>query len=135
MVNDWIAIAAMGTVAVGLPLSFLLISRLLRPSVPEKQKQITYESGEQPTGDTRIKFDIQYYLVALLFVVFDVETVLIYPWTVIFADNRSTFIPAFIFIIVLFIGLGWAWKNGGMEWLKPSEIRKQGQEQRQGGQR
>lgn len=120
MVNPWIGIAAFAVVATLIPASFLLVSWLLRPSVPEKQKKITYESGEQPTGDTRVKFNIQYYLLALMFVVFDIETVLIYPWAVVFADNRSTFIPALVFVVILFFGLGWAWKNGGMEWVKPS---------------
>lgn len=120
MVNPWIGIAAFAVVATLIPASFLLVSWLLRPSVPEKQKQITYESGEQPTGDTRVKFNIQYYLLALMFVVFDIETVLIYPWAVIFADNKATFIPAVVFVVILFFGLGWAWKNGAMQWVKPS---------------
>ncbi|MDY6779234.1 MAG: NADH-quinone oxidoreductase subunit A [Halobacteria archaeon] len=119
MANDWIAIAAMAIVATVLPLTLVVLSKILRPSVPEKQKETTYESGEKPTGDTRIRFNIQYYTLALLFVVFDIETVLIYPWVVVFSDNQSTFLPALIFIVVLFIGLGWAWKNGGMEWIKP----------------
>lgn len=120
MVNDWIAVAALAVVAVIVPLSLSMGSWLLRPSVPEKEKKRTYESGENPTGDTRIRFSIQYYMVALLFVVFDIETVLIYPWAVIVADNPDqTFIPAFIFIVVLFVGLGWAWKNGAMDWVRP----------------
>lgn len=119
MAGDWIAVAAMVVVATLIPLSLHAVSWLLRPSVPEKQKSKTYESGEQPTGDTRIRFNIQFYLLALMFVVFDVETVLLYPWVVIVADNPETFIPAFIFIAELAVGLGWAWKNGGMEWIKP----------------
>ncbi|MDY6775076.1 NADH-quinone oxidoreductase subunit A [Halorutilales archaeon Cl-col2-1] len=122
--NDWIAVAAMGVVVLAIPLVMQGVSYFLRPTVPEKQKSITYESGESPTGDTRIGFSIQYYMLALLFVVFDIETVLLYPWVTVFADNPGTFVPAFIFIVVLFVGLGWAWKNGAMEWVKP-DVRQQ----------
>lgn len=117
--SDWIAVAAMLIVASALPVSLAVLSWLLRPSVPEKQKRKTYESGEQPTGSTELRFNIQYYLLALMFLVFDVETVLLIPWLVTFADNPGTLFPAFIFIFVLFIGVGWAWRNGGMEWVKP----------------
>lgn len=117
--SDWTAVAAMLVVATAIPLSFVALSKLLRPSVPEKQKSKTYESGEQPTGDTRLRFNIQYYMVALMFLIFDIETVLIVPWAVVFADRPETLLPAFVFVFILFIGVGWAWRNGGIEWLKP----------------
>lgn len=120
--SDWTAVAAMLVVAAAIPLSFVALSKLLRPSVPEKQKSKTYESGEQPTGDTRLRFNIQYYMLALMFLIFDIETVLIVPWVVVFADNPATLLPAFVFIFILFVGVGWAWRNGGMEWLKPQTV-------------
>ena len=120
--SDWIAVAAMLVVAGGIPVSLVVLSSLLRPSVPETQKRKTYESGEQPTGDTELRFNIQYYLLALMFLVFDVETVLIIPWTVTLVDNPSTLLPAFVFILLLLVGVGWAWRNGGMEWIKPHRI-------------
>ncbi|MCX2818952.1 MAG: NADH-quinone oxidoreductase subunit A [Methanobacteriota archaeon] len=120
--SDWTAFAAMLVVAGGIPVSLVALSRLLRPSVPETQKSKTYESGEQPTGDTDLRFNIQYYLLALMFLVFDVETVLIIPWTVTLADRPETFLPAFVFILLLLIGVGWAWRNGGIEWIKPHRV-------------
>ncbi|MFB6166068.1 MAG: NADH-quinone oxidoreductase subunit A, partial [Haloarculaceae archaeon] len=69
MSNPWIAIGAFALVGVLIPLGMMAVSWLLRPSVPEQGKRATYESGEIPTGDTRIRFNIQYYMVALLFVV------------------------------------------------------------------
>ncbi len=117
--SDWIAIAAMVVVAGGLPIGVVLVSRLLRPSVPERQKQKTYESGEVPTGDTRIRFSIQYYLVAMMFLVFDVEVVLLIPWAVYLVQDPSTYVPAFVFIVILFIGMGWAWRNGAIQWIRP----------------
>jgi NADH-quinone oxidoreductase subunit A len=125
MTNAWIAIGALAAVAIIIPLSMMFVSWLLRPSVPEQGKRATYESGEVPTGTSRsIKFNIQYYMVALLFVIFDIETVLIFPWTVIYNDAVSqaglfkALVPMLVFIGVLVIGLGWAWRNGAVEWVR-----------------
>ncbi|MFB6270854.1 MAG: NADH-quinone oxidoreductase subunit A, partial [Halobacterium sp.] len=70
--NPWIAIGMLALVGVLIPLGMMAVSALLRPSVPEQGKRSTYESGEIPTGTARIQFNIQYYMVALLFVVFDI---------------------------------------------------------------
>ncbi|MCO8265536.1 NADH-quinone oxidoreductase subunit A [Haloferax prahovense] len=123
--SDWIAIGAMGLVGVGLPLAMMAVSALLRPSVPEQGKSATYESGEVPTGTARVQFNIQYYMVALLFLVFDIETVLIFPWTVIYrsaleqgASLATILTPMLVFIGVLVVGLVWAWRNGAVKWVK-----------------
>ncbi|ADQ67711.1 NADH-quinone oxidoreductase subunit A [Halogeometricum borinquense] len=123
--SEWIAIGALALVAVGIPLGMMAVSAILRPSVPEQGKSATYESGEIPTGTARVQFNIQYYMVALLFVVFDIETVLIFPWTVIYrsalsqgADLATVLLPMLIFIGVLVVGLAWAWRNGAVEWVK-----------------
>ncbi|MFC6955095.1 NADH-quinone oxidoreductase subunit A [Halorubellus litoreus] len=123
--NPWIAVGALGVVSVVIPLSMMLVSSLLRPSVPEDSKRTTYESGEVPTGGTRIRFNIQYYMVALLFVVFDIETVLIFPWTVIYRSALedgvglvTVLAPMLVFIGVLVVGLAWAWHNGAVQWAR-----------------
>jgi len=124
MSNPWIAIGALALVALLIPVSMMVVSALLRPSVPEQGKTSTYESGEIPTGDTRIKFNIQYYMVALLFVVFDIETVLIFPWTVIYQDAVAevglarALVPMLAFIGVLVVALAWAWRNGAVKWVR-----------------
>jgi NADH-quinone oxidoreductase subunit A len=125
MTNAWIAIGALAAVAIIIPLSMMLISWLIRPSVPEQGKRATYESGEIPTGSSRsIKFNIQYYMVALLFVVFDIETVLIFPWTVAYSDAIEqaglfrALAPMLAFIGILVVGLAWAWRNGAVEWVR-----------------
>ena len=121
--NPWIAIGALAFVAIAIPLSLMGVSSLLRPSVPEQGKSAVYESGEIPTGNTRIRFNIQYYMVALLFLVFDIETVLIFPWTVIYRDAVQSaglvaaLVPMLVFIGVLVIGLAWAWRNGAVQWI------------------
>jgi len=125
MSNPWIAIGALAVVALAIPITMMVVSSLLRPRVTEQGKTATYESGEIPTGSSRkIKFNIQYYMVALLFVIFDIETVLIFPWTVIYRDAVSSagivpvLVPMLVFIGVLVVGLAWAWRNGAVRWVK-----------------
>jgi NADH-quinone oxidoreductase subunit A len=132
MANAWIAIGALALVAVAIPISMMVISSLLRPSVPEQGKQATYESGEVPTGSSRsIRFNIQYYMVALLFVVFDVETVFIFPWTVVYQDAINTvglvraIGPMLLFIGILLVGLVWAWRKGAVQWIRSPRAERQ----------
>jgi NADH-quinone oxidoreductase subunit A len=138
MANPWIAIGALALVAVIIPLSMMVISALLRPSVPEQGKRATYESGEVPTGSSRhIRFNIQYYMVALLFVVFDVETIFIFPWTVVYGDLAGNpevglvraLVPMLVFLGTLVIGLAWAWRNGAVEWVRSPRADRQRVEQ------
>ncbi|MFW5900885.1 MAG: NADH-quinone oxidoreductase subunit A, partial [Halodesulfurarchaeum sp.] len=70
--NPWIAVGMLAVVAIVIIVAMMGISQLLRPSVPEQNKRTTYESGEVPTGNTHVRFNIQYYMVALLFLVFDI---------------------------------------------------------------
>lgn len=130
--SEWIAIGALAVVAVGIPIAMMFLSWLIRPSVPEQGKRATYESGEVPTGNSyQIQFNIQYYMVALLFVVFDVETVLILPWTVIYQDAVGelglghALVPMLVFIGILVVGLAWAWRKGAVEWVKSPRANRQ----------
>jgi len=132
MTNSWIAIGALALVGIAIPLSMMAVSYLLRPTVPEQGKRATYESGEVPTGSSqRIKFNIQYYMVALLFVVFDIETVLIFPWTVIYGDAVAqvglarALYPMLGFLGMLALGLGWAWRNGAVKWVRSPRASRQ----------
>ncbi|MFB6103865.1 MAG: NADH-quinone oxidoreductase subunit A [Halobacteriaceae archaeon] len=133
--SDWIAIGALAVVGALIPAGMLGLSSLLRPRVPEQGKRAVYESGEIPTGSTRIRFNIQYYMVAVLFVVFDVETVLIFPWTVIYnaavesAGLYTALAPMLVFIGVLVVGLAWAWQNGAVRWVRSPQYRPQRGEQ------
>ncbi|MFC6988320.1 NADH-quinone oxidoreductase subunit A [Haloplanus sp. GCM10025708] len=135
--NQWIAIGMLGVVGVALPIGMMVASALIRPRVPEQGKTATYESGEVPTGTARIQFNIQYYMVALLFLVFDIETVLIFPWTVIYrsalAEGVSlskALVPMLVFIGVLVVGLVWAWRNGAVSWVtSPRALRRKTERQ------
>nr|YP_009258675.1 subunit 3 of NADH-plastoquinone oxidoreductase [Coleochaete scutata]ANI25659.1 subunit 3 of NADH-plastoquinone oxidoreductase [Coleochaete scutata] len=93
------------------------ISKFIAPTIPNPEKQTTYESGIEPMGEAWIQFQIRYYMFALVFVIFDVETVFLYPWAMSF-DQLGVygFIEAIIFIIILVIGLVYAWRKGALEW-------------------
>jgi NADH-quinone oxidoreductase subunit A len=95
----------------------LLAGGLLRPRRPYREKLVAYESGVQPFSDARIPFPMRYYVIAMLFVIFDIEAVYLYPWAVVFKDiGLYALIEMAFFIIVLFIGYIYAWRKGALEW-------------------
>ncbi len=99
------------------PAAALIASKVVRPGGGGLERRTTYESGMEPIGGAWIQFNIRYYMFALVFVVFDVETVFLYPWAVAF--NRLgllAFIEALIFIAILVIALVYAWRKGALEW-------------------
>ena len=99
------------------PALALSASKLLRPSERYPEKSTTYESGMEPIGGAWIQFNIRYYMFALVFVVFDVDTVFLYPWAVAFHSlGLLAFIEALIFIAILVIALVYAWRKGALEW-------------------
>jgi NADH-quinone oxidoreductase subunit A len=112
---------ALGVLFVG---GMLALGRLLRPDNPEKLKLTTYECGEPPTGNAWVNFNIRFYLVALVFVIFDVEIAFIYPVAAVFKDwvsrGQGLFALAEIglFLGILFVGLVYVWMKGDLEWLK-----------------
>lgn len=99
------------------PFLALTASKLLRPPGGGPERRTTYESGMEPIGGAWIQFNIRYYMFALVFVVFDVETVFLYPWAVAFSQlGLLAFIEALIFIAILLIALVYAWRKGALEW-------------------
>jgi len=102
----------------------LLISRLLQAKgKPGDDKYIPYECGELPEGSAWIRFNIRFYVLALIFVIFDVETVFLLPWAVVFKRLGSfAFIEGLIFIGILLVGLAYVWKKGDLEWVKPGDL-------------
>lgn len=96
----------------------LALGRLLRPHNPYPEKLAPYECGEPPVGDARVNFHIRYYMFALLFVIFDVETIFLYPWAVVLRDlGLYAFVLMFIFLFMLLDGLVYAWKKGVLKWV------------------
>ncbi|MCY7406960.1 MAG: NAD(P)H-quinone oxidoreductase subunit 3 [Alkalinema sp. CAN_BIN05] len=99
------------------PVLALTASKLVRPSGRGPVRRTTYESGMEPMGGAWIQFNIRYYMFALVFVVFDVETVFLYPWAVAFSQlGLLAFVEALVFITILVIGLVYAWRKGALEW-------------------
>ena len=99
------------------PLSGLALSGLLSPAQGGAAGRTTYESGCEPIGGAWIQFNIRYYMFALAFVIFDVETVFLYPWAVAFSKlGLLAFVEAIIFISILVLGLVYAWRKGALEW-------------------
>jgi NADH-quinone oxidoreductase subunit A len=95
----------------------ILTNWLVRPKKPNKEKEKTYECGLDTQGPTWVQFKVSYFLYALIFVVFDVETVFLYPWAVAFKSvGLFAFVEMVIFIAVLALGLWYAWKKGALEW-------------------
>ena len=106
----------LGAVTVALMLG---ISRLLHPRNPTAVKLSTYECGEVPFGSSWVQFNIRFYVVALIFLIFDVEVALLYPWAVVFRRlGLLAFVEAFIFIVILLAGLAYLWKEGDLDWVR-----------------
>ncbi len=99
------------------PFLALAASKLLRSRGSGPERRTTYESGMEPIGGAWIQFNIRYYMFALVFVIFDVETVFLYPWAVAFHRlGVLAFIEALIFIAILVVALVYAWRKGALEW-------------------
>ncbi|MCF2969953.1 NADH-quinone oxidoreductase subunit A [Synechococcus sp. Nb3U1] len=100
-----------------LPILALTASAFLAPKRRGALRRSTYESGMEPVGQAWIQFNIRYYMFALVFVIFDVETVFLYPWAVAFHRlGLLAFVEALIFIAILVVGLVYAWRKGALEW-------------------
>ncbi|WP_375443672.1 NADH-quinone oxidoreductase subunit A [uncultured Fibrella sp.] len=108
----------------------LLFGKLLRPDRPGEEKLTTYESGEEPVGNANIQFNPRFYVIALIFVLFDVELVFLFPWATVFGQATLiaetgglwgwfTLTEAFLFVGVLALGLAYAWAKGYLDWEKP----------------
>jgi NADH:ubiquinone oxidoreductase subunit 3 (subunit A) len=110
-------IAVFAVIAIGLPLAGLAMAWLLRPKKPNLAKNATYECGMETIGDTWVQFKAQYYLYALIFVVFDVEAVFIFPWAVAYHKlGLYALVEMILFVAILVGGLLYAWRKGALEW-------------------
>ena len=99
----------------------LITAWLLRPHRPYPSKLTTYECGETPIGDTRVRFNIRFYVVALIFLIFDVEVVFLFPWATVYKNlGWFAFIEMLVFLGILFVGYAYVWRKGDLEWDKPA---------------
>lgn len=117
MLDNYFPIFILAIVAVVLALILLTLSKVLGPFRPNKNKLEPYESGMDPVGDARDRYSISFYLVAMEFIVFDLEVVFIYPWAVRYLElGFGTFVAMMLFIVVLFVGLLYTLKKGTLNW-------------------
>lgn len=97
--------------------AMIFVTRVLGPRVPSAVKSAPFESGSEPVGTARERFSVKFYMVALLFIVFDVEVVFMYPWAVLLQElGWGAMISMAIFVSTLAIGLVYVWKKGALEW-------------------
>jgi NADH-quinone oxidoreductase subunit A len=98
----------------------LFVAKLVRPNRPTTEKLKTYECGENPEGSPWVKFNIRFYVVALIFLIFDVEVVLLFPWALSYKENGLYgFAVGIIFLLVLGLGMAYEWRKGDLEWSRP----------------
>jgi len=108
----------------------LLVGRILRPVKPNPEKQTTYESGEDPAHPALGQFNVRFYVIALIFILFEAELVFLFPWAIVFGDaqlieetnglwGRFSLVETFIFIGILGLGLIYVWAKGMLDWVKP----------------
>ena len=120
MLNTYLPIAILLGVVGVMALGIVVLTHLLGPRRPNPVKLSPYESGIPPIGDARLRFSIKFYLVAMLFIVFDIEVVFLYPWAVVFRDllaqGAFVFVEMVVFLGVLSLGLVYVWRKGGLEW-------------------
>lgn len=119
LLENYLAVFLASIVGIILVATALIATRVLAPYSKERGKSISYECGMLPIGRTRTQVNVRYYLFAILFLIFDVEAVFLFPWAVTIADAGATaFWEMIIFIGMLAAGLGYAWKKGVLQWHK-----------------
>lgn len=117
MLSNYLPILILGGIAIALALLLMGLSRLLGPYRPNKTKLQPYESGMDPVGEAADRYSISFYLIAISFIVFDLEVVFVYPWAVRFLDFEvGTLVSMIIFILELFVGLIYLIKKGSLDW-------------------
>lgn len=115
--NNYVIVAIFIALGIFLPIAALSFGRLLRPHRPTPEKQSTYESGNEPIGSGQVRFNVRYYIFALMFVIFDVEAVFLFPWAVAYEMlGLFAIVEMLIFVALLVIGLIYAWKKKVLKW-------------------
>jgi NADH-quinone oxidoreductase subunit A len=107
--------------ALAIGIAVVFASSLFGPQRPNKEKISVYESGMQPVGTVKERVSVKYYLVAMLFIIFDIEVIFVYPWAVKFKSLYSeygiyAFVPMFIFLVIFELGFLYAYKKGAFKW-------------------
>ena len=117
MLGEYLPILLFLIVSTGIGIALLVIGNLLGPKRPSSEKLSPYECGFEAFEDARMRFDVRYYLIAILFIVFDLEIAFLFPWAVVFMELGAQAIVAMtIFLAILVVGFVYEWKKGALEW-------------------
>jgi len=117
MLEQYFPILVFIIVGLGLGVILLSVGTLLAPNRPNPEKLSPYECGFEAFEDARMKFDVRYYLVAILFILFDLEIAFLFPWAVVLQDiGFEGFVAMMIFLVILIVGFAYEWKKGALEW-------------------
>ena len=115
-------ILSFALVAIGFLVVNLLVWWLIRPRRFSEEKLTTYECGESPEGSAWVQFNIRFYVFALIFIVFDVEAVFLFPWAVVFRElGLLAFVEGLVFIGILVVALAYVWRKGDLEWVRTED--------------
>ena len=115
--KDYLSIILFLIIALGLSVAFIVINFILSPKKPDPEKLSAYECGFEPFDDSRMEFDVRFYLVAILFVIFDLEIAFLFPWAISLGNLGALgFWSMMIFLFVLTIGFVYEWKKGALDW-------------------
>lgn len=131
MISDFGTILLFIICGIAFIVTMLMIARFLRPSKPNDEKLTTYESGEDPTGNANVQFNVRFYVVALIFVLFEVELLFLFPWSVVFGNEDLiaqtngqwgwfAMAEMTVFVGILILGLAYAWAKGYLDWVRPT---------------
>lgn len=117
VLQPYLPVALYAVLVFGTGLALVFASALLGPRLRQVRKETTYECGSVPIGSSRERFSVKFYLVAIIFVLFDIETVFLVPWAVIFRQlGVFGLVEVLVFMTLLVLGFVYAWKRGGLDW-------------------
>ena len=115
--RDYLSIIIFLFIALGLSVGFIVLNFLFSPKNPDPEKLSAYECGFEAFGDSRMKFDVRFYLVAILFIIFDLEIAFLFPWAISLGNlGPLGFWSMMIFLLILTIGFIYEWKKGALDW-------------------
>jgi len=117
MLDNYIPVLIFIVIGLGLGTVMIFMGAMLGPRRPDSEKQSPYECGFEAFEDSRMKFDVRYYLVAILFIIFDLEIAFLFPWAVVLDEiGMFGFLAMMVFLAILVVGFIYEWKKGALEW-------------------
>jgi len=115
--KDYLSIILFLIIALGLSVAFIVLNFIMSPKKPDPEKLSAYECGFEPFDDSRIEFDVRFYLVAILFIIFDLEIAFLFPWAITLGNiGLLGFCSMMIFLFILTVGFIYEWKKGALDW-------------------